>query len=83
MIQTTEHEVVPARGDFFALETTCRASSCGRRALWRIGIGEWEHVDPAWPPNPSECGATRARWSVSPGGTPWTAAVSLRTSAAR
>lgn len=42
---TFEHEVEPRQGDFFALSTTCQRPSCGRRALWRIGTAEWEHVD--------------------------------------
>lgn len=36
-----EHEVVPAKGDFFALVTTCQA--CEQIAYWRIGIGKWTH----------------------------------------
>jgi hypothetical protein len=41
------HEVVPATGDFFALQTTCQAPACGQRAYWRIGTAVWEHASEA------------------------------------
>lgn len=39
----TTHDVVPTKGDFFALATTCQ--TCGQPACWRVGAGVWEHTE--------------------------------------
>jgi ribosomal protein L37AE/L43A len=39
----TAHQAEQQPGDLFALASTC--VHCGRRLLWRIGTGVWEHAD--------------------------------------
>jgi hypothetical protein len=39
------HEVIPAEGDYFKLQTMCQETNCGRLAYHRLGTLVWEHAD--------------------------------------